>query len=67
MNEHGVPFAQIKVDARVRLVSFDDEVSATVVRMDTPTFGVVEVRPEHQMGEPYRALFSAHNVIAILP
>ncbi len=69
LSDFRVDLRRVVVGAVVRL---DDSgrcvggtVAAEVVRMDSPTFGVVEVRPEHQQGDPYRAVFSALNVVGV--
>ncbi len=60
-NHHGIPLADITVGRRVQVESTDGTATATIVRLDSPTWGVIALDPD---GE--RALFSAHNVTAIL-
>jgi hypothetical protein len=68
-SDHGVDLRQIVPGVLVRFEGEDDDdlVTARVVRLDTPTFGVVEAQPRHGQGDSYRTLFSALNVYAILP
>lgn len=61
LNENGIPLDLITVGRRVRIHDGSDrEVTATVMRMDRPTFGVI------RLDEGGRFLFSAHNVVAVI-
>jgi hypothetical protein len=68
LTEHGIELARIQVGAVLRVTSGVGlpDATARVVRMDLPTMGIIEIQPEHQQGQPYRALFSVHNVLEVL-
>lgn len=65
-NDLGVPLARLVAGQHVLLNDEHKPVVGRIVRMDRPRLGVVEVRPEHGQGEPYRAMFHAENVVDLI-
>ncbi len=63
-NENGIPLHQIVAGDRVRVHDGSERTAtATVVRMDSPTWGLIEL--VNPFGSE-RLWFSAHNVVEVL-